>query len=371
MAFQVKDFISIVASMLNWSKASTNRISDYNVGSVARTLMEAPAAEIDELYQQMFIGIKEAIPVATYNSFDFGKLDAISAGGLIRVQITPAATGTVIQAGTTFAAPGLASTYTSIQDTTIPAGSSFTDISVKADTPGTAGNIAAQQAFTLTPSPSNFVSASNLSAFASGQDVESDDERKLRFAAYISSISRATNAAIRYGLSTVAIRDPAGNITERVATGITVEPYLADPNQPIALVECYIHNGVGGTSAALVAEATKVINGYYDANGVAVPGYKASGIPTPVYAATEVVVNVTAALTALDGYDEPTLINDATLAIFAYIQGLPIGAPAIVSEIIRRVKDLEGVYDFIPSAPTVNVSVAGKQKLMPGSISIT
>uniref|UniRef100_A0AAU6W2Z8 Baseplate J-like protein n=1 Tax=Pseudomonas phage Touem01 TaxID=3138548 RepID=A0AAU6W2Z8_9VIRU len=371
MAFQVKDFVSITASMINWMRASTRKISDYNVGSVARTLVEAPAAEIDELYQQMFIGIKEAIPVSVYNSFSFDALPAIAAAGLVRVQMTPSSADVLVQAGTTFFAPGLLSTYSSLEDVTIKAGSSFVDILVLADSTGTAGNITEGQNFTLTPSPSTFLSASNLSGFSSGQDQETPDEQKLRFAAYIDSISRATNNALRYGLTTARLYDDAGNITERVATGITIEPYLEDPNQPIGLVECYIHNGVGNTSAALVSEASKIIEGYYDPSGVAVAGYKAAGIPTPVYAATEVLQNVTGVLTQLDGYDKPTLVNDATSAIYSYIQSLPIGSECVISEVIHIVKDLDGVYDFVPSVPVANVKVAKRQKLMPGSISIT
>jgi uncharacterized phage protein gp47/JayE len=371
MAFQVKDFVSITASMINWMKASTKKISDYNIGSVVRTMVEAVASEIDELYQQFFIGVKEAIPVAVYNSFSFDKLPAINAAGLIRVELTPSDDLSVIQAGTTFAAAGLASTYTSLQDTTVPAGASFIDITVRADVTGTAGNVAAGQNFTLTPSPPAFVSASNLNAFSSGQDIETDEERKLRFAAYIDSISRATNSALRYGLRTATLTDADGNIIERVSAAVTIEPYLTNPLQPIALVECYIHNGIGGTSIALVARAQQIIEGYYQDNGVAVPGYKASGIKTPVYAAEEVIQAVVGTLIADDGYDQPTLAAEAERVVFAYLQGLDIGQPAVMAEIIYLVKDIEGVYDFVPTTPSSNVTVTAKQKLMPGSISIT
>lgn len=357
--------------MINWSKASTKKISDYNVGSVARTLMEAPAAEIDELYQQMFIGIKEAIPVSVYNSFSFDRLPSVNAAGKIRVQLTPSSANVIIQAGTTFSAPGLSSTYTSPDDATIVAGASFIDITVEADTTGTAGNIAAGQAFTLTPLPSTFVSATNLSGFSSGRDVETDDERKLRFASYIDSISRATNSALKYGLSTARITDDEGNITERVESAITIEPYLKDPNQPIALVNCYIHNGVGGTSPALVAQAEKIVNGYYDANGVAVPGYKAAGVKTNVFAAQEVITDVVGLVVAEDGYDQGTLVLGATQAVYAYLLGLGVGMPLIRAEIIYLVKDIEGIYDFQLTTPAANLSTQENQKLMPGSISLT
>ena len=66
MSFQIKDFLSIVASMVNYMRGATSKITDYNVGSVARTMVEAPAIEIDQLYQQMLFGLRDAIPTATY-----------------------------------------------------------------------------------------------------------------------------------------------------------------------------------------------------------------------------------------------------------------------------------------------------------------
>lgn len=368
--FQIKDFVSITASMLNWMRASTNRVTDYNVGSVTRTMIEAPAAEIDELYQQMFIGIKEAIPVATYSTFNFDQLPQFSASGPIRVQLTPGPAG-LIGAGTTFSGVGLATTYSALADVVIADGASFIDVTVAADIGGFIGNIPENQEFTLTPSPSNFVSASNLSAFSSGADAETPDERKLRFASYISSIARSTVAAITYGLTTATLTDAAGNIIEHVASAAVVEPYVDDPNQPIALVNCYVHNGTGSTSAALVAAAQKIIDGYYDLNGTPIPGYKAAGIPAFVYAATEVLVAVAGNLSVLSGYDEPTLVIAATTAINSYLLGLGIGDDVLVAEIIRIVKSLDGVYDFALASPAANVPASKSQKIMPGALNIT
>lgn len=368
--FQIKDFVSIAASMINWMRASTNRVTDYNVGSVARTMMEAPAAEIDELYQQMFIGIKEAIPVATYNTFNFDPLPEFSSGGPIRVQLTPGTAG-LIAAGTTFAGTGLATTYSALSDVIIGIGASYVDVTVAADVAGTIGNIPQNHAFSLTPSPSNFVSASNLSAFSSGADAETDDERKLRFAAYISSIARSTVAALTYGLTTATRTDAAGNIIEHVASAAVIEPYLTDVNQPIALVNCYVHNGTGSTSGALVATAQKIIDGYYDLDGTPISGYKAAGVPTFVYAATEVLTNVTGNLSVLAGYDEPTIVALAISAINTYLLGLGIGEDVLLAEIIHIVKGIEGVYDFALTLPVANVAASNSQKIMPGTLNIT
>ena len=371
MAFQIKDFASITASIINWMRASTSRITDFNVGSVARTLVEAPAAEMDELYQQMFIGLKEAIPVSVYNSFNFEAMQAVPASGLVRVSITSSTTPTIVAGGTTFKADGSPTQYRATNDAIIPAGSTFADVPVVAVVAGASGNIAAGLSFTLTPEPAGFISAANLTPFASGVDEETDDGRKLRFNAFIESLNRGTVAALRYGLSTTVLVDSMGSETERVVTSSIVEPWLTDPNEPISLVRCYIHNGVGGTSSELVARARQVILGYNDANGNPVPGWKAAGVRVEVFAAAELTVDIEGELTAEPGYDEAALITAAQQALSAYILGLSIGGTAIRSEIIARVMNIEGVQNFVVALPIGDIPATASTKLMPGAMNIT
>lgn len=371
MAFQIKDFASISASMVNWMRASTSKVTDFNIGSVVRTLVEAAAAEIDELYQRMLIGLREAIPVSVYNSFSFERLDPIPASGLVRVSITPAGADVMIPAGTVFSAAGAALTYTSSEDALIEAGDSFVDIQVVASDVGVAGNIAPARVFTLTPPPPGFVSASNLTAFINGLDRETDDARKQRFIAYIDSLNRGTVKALEYGLKTTAILDPNGNPIERVASASIIEPWLSDPLQPVALVKCYVHNGVGSTSSALVTRAAEVIYGYTDASGKKIPGWKAAGVKVEVYAATEQAVPVSAVLTPQPGYEAAPLVASATSAIAEYIRALPIGETCVRAEIVAIGMEIPGVYNFVVSAPASDTVVAASIKLMPGAIDIT
>lgn len=371
MAFQIKDFASISASMINWMKATQNKLTDFNVGSVARTLVEAPAAEIDELYQQMFIGLKESIPVAVYNSFNFAAITELPATGLIRVTVTASASPILIAASTTFT-PGSGDVlYVSNADVTIAPGSTFADVLVTCDTPGTVGNIPAGITFTAEPVIAGFVSASNLAAFVSGVDTESIDDRKNRFNAFIAALPRGTVAALTYGLNLTYLVDAQGNKIERVVSSSIVEPYVADNTQPIALVNCYIHNGVGSTSGALVTRAREVVYGYYDANGVAVPGWKAAGVKVDVFAASETTVAVTGVLTAVAGYDKPTLINQAQQIVYTYILSRPIGAPVIKAEIIALIMNIEGVFNIALTAPGADVTASASTKLMPGTIALT
>ena len=373
MSFQIKDFTSIVASMVNVMRGVQKTITDFYVGSVVRTMLEAVAVELEELYQQAFIGLKEAIPVSVYTSFRFALLGNTTAAGTVRVIITAQSVPVVIGAGTVFT-PSIGSlTYTATDDTTIATGGSYADVPVVASATGSAGNLAAGVSFTLSPAPVGFASASTLTAIASGQDSETDAARLLRFQSYISSLARSTVAALNYGLSTVSLSDSNGNLIERVALSYIDEPYVRDSSQPIANVAFYIHNGVGSTSDALLTQANKVIAGYVDSNGNNVAGYKAAGVPVTGYKATETTVAVTATVTILASYlntaNDPRAAISA--AISAYILGLGIGASCLKSEIYLLAMSIPGVVNFVPSAPSADVIASLGVKLMPGTITLT
>ncbi|HEX7906754.1 MAG TPA: baseplate J/gp47 family protein [Paraburkholderia sp.] len=365
MAFQIKAFADIVISMMNWMKGTQNIVTDFNEGAVARTMVEAPAAELDELYQQMLNGLIEAIPVATYNSFQFAALPANDASGLVRVVITSSAQPTVISAGTVLSYPGSTVTYTSQADVTIPAGNTYGDVLAVANTIGSAGNITGTEPFTLTPTPSGFVSAANLAPFINGFDAETPEARQIRFNAFIAALPRGTPVSLSYGLSTVQLTDSLGNVTERVASSAVVEPYETDNTKPPALIQCYIHNGVGSTSSALITQAQKVLYGYIDANGNKVPGWKAAGVHVDVYAATEIPLNIGGTLTVLPGYDEPTVEAAANAAAAAYIVGIGIGQPFQENVMVKAIMAITGVGNFVaadvpaPVAPVLGQIAGG------------
>jgi hypothetical protein len=48
--FQLKNFTSIAGAMINHMRGTQSDITDFVIGSKARTLVEAPAIEMDELY---------------------------------------------------------------------------------------------------------------------------------------------------------------------------------------------------------------------------------------------------------------------------------------------------------------------------------
>lgn len=370
--FQIKNFVSITASMINYMKATQAKITDFNVGSVARTLVEAPAVEIDELYQQMFIGLREAIPVSVYNSFGFGALPAEAASGVMRFSCLVAAVADVlIPAGTSVRAPSGTYKYATLIDAKLLAGHTYVDVMTYCDATGSATNAHSGTLTEIVSPISGVDSASNLIAFTTGRDAETDAERKSRFQGFIASISRGTTSAVMYGAKQANLKDINGLVIEDVQFVKIVEPYLTDVLQPIGLALCYIHNGGSGTSASLVTEAQKIIDGYRMVDGTPVPGWKAAGVVVTVIASGEVPVAVTAVVTVSGNSDALAVRTAVADAIRAYLLGIDIGVSVSPSEIIATAMKVFGVTKITLTLPSVDVSVLPSQKIIPGVITLT
>lgn len=373
MAFQIKDFRSIAASMVNYCRSVTTKVTDFNVGSVVRTMLEAAAAEIEELYLQIFVGLKEAIPVATYNTFGFDLLPAATASGLVRFSsASPATAAIAIPLGTLVQVPGRSITYATIADASIAVGQSYVDVLCAASEPGSAGNVGAGSITRLVGSLSGISSVNNQAPFVNGRDIETESDRLARFRDYIRTLARATIGAVIFGAKTAARYDSNNRVIEYVAGAALDEPWLTDTSKPVGLVNVYVHNGASATSAALVARAQQIINGYYDNQGLPVAGYKAAGIMVVVYAAADQSVNVTGTITVSDGYQSAGVIAAATAALQAYIQGLPVGGDVLKSELVAIVKrDVPGVANVTLTLPAADVVVPSNAKAVSGIITLT
>jgi hypothetical protein len=375
VAFQIKDFASIAAGMLNWVRANTTKVTDFNVGSVVRTMLEATAAEMEELYLQYFIGLQEAIPVSVFNTFGFQALAANAASGVVRFTTSAPATSTItIPAGTVVRVPSNEISYSTQAAGFILTGQTYVDILVACQQAGVIGNCDAGTITELVTSIAGVSSASNPQPLINGRNVETDDERKVRFQGYISTLARGTKAAVAYGAKTAKLTDSLGIVTEYVAYAGVVEPWVSDSAQPISLLRVYIHNGASATSAPLVAEAQRVVDGYFGTDGVtpvAGSGWKAAGVKCIVSAASDLPVNVTGTIYVDSGFNAVAVKAACESAMRAYIQGLEVGADVILSELVAIAKrDVQGVFNIVLTVPSADVSVASNAKAISGTITL-
>jgi hypothetical protein len=240
-------------------------------------------------------------------------------------------------------------------------------------TPGLSGNIISiSSAFTTSAPIAGLISAVMLYGFNNGLNIETDEERRLRFINYISSLRGSTLAALDYGLKTdCKIVNAYGTVTERVAMTAFIEPYLADSLQPVGWVQAYIHNGVAGASSDLLAKARLVIDGYRDASGNRVVGYKAAGVKVDIAAASNVAAGVTGTASALTGYSNTVVAAAVHDAIYVYLQSLNINTPVTIDNLYAVAKAVPGIDRFVLTTPTADITASASSKIIAGTITIT
>lgn len=340
LAFQIKDFTSIVASIVNHMRGTTTKITDFQPGSVARTLVEGPAVEVEELYLQMFIGLREAIPVATFLSFGFDKLPARYARGFASISIeTPLTAPLLISAGTVFTAQD-GRTYISSADVTWAAGENVVRVPITATQEGLAGNIAAG-VITSSPAFGSDYTISN-SAIDNGSDAETDEEREARFAEFVKALSRGTVDACLYAAKMARVLDADGNLVEYVTrTGIIEMP---------GYVKIYIYSSAGVASVQLIANAQKIINGSRDdQTGAITPGYRSGGVRVDIMPMVQRAVPFAVQVEMLSGYSLTAAVKQQMSDTFSStVAAAQPGTVLLVGAIVDELLSIAGVKKVVP-----------------------
>jgi len=139
----------------------------------------------------------------------------------------------------------------------------FSLVQVASTTPGSIGN-AAEGTITESSFFNDNVVISNQ-VIDTGRDAETETERETRFAEFIASLSRGTNAAIRYIAGQSRIVSPEGWIEEYITRiGLDEVP---------GRTTVYLYSPLGAPSNELIANCRMVIDGYRDEDtGVITPG---------------------------------------------------------------------------------------------------
>lgn len=361
MPFQTKDFASITASQINHARAVTDKITDFVPGSVARTLMEAPAVEIEELYMQMFLGLRDAIPVATFLSFGFDLLPAAYAHGYVSIsKATAPAEAIQIAEGTVFSAAD-GRTYTATQAVTWAAGSLSVSVPVVSSTVGLAGNISQG----LINSSASFGAEYTISnpEITTGRDAETDTEREARFADFVKSLSRGTVYACLFAVKYASLLDANGNRHEYITrAGLDEQP---------GYVRIYAYSSRGVPTADLLAAAQLVIDGSRDeATGEVTPGYRAAGVRMDVLPMAERSVPMSIKVDMLPGYDLTPAVTQQLQDIYdAAIRGVPPGTVLYLGTVVELLLAATGVQAIVPQT-TENIVCAISEALTPGSLSV-
>ena len=364
--YQPKPFFDIAADMIETARAAGDRVTDWNVGSVARTLLEGQAMGLEDFYQALNLAIQEAIPASLYAAFDFQRLPAAVARGKIRVTITAQEVDFTLTAGldgASFSTAGGEVDFILDEDLTIPAGQTVGEGSVVCTTAGVVGNVPANTITILSGSNLSVVSVTNPLSFSMGSDGESDQAMKARFVAFIASIARATPASLEYAARAQKRYDAEGNIIEAVER-VAVQEYAG-------YVRLFIYSG-SGASDALVEQVQRVIDGYFDdTNEVIVGGYRAAGVFVLVGAMATKTVDISAEVDLLPGYTSNTAMDTAVRAAIDYaVRTQPSGQALTVARLQNAILSVPGVRDVLIT-PAQSIPCAAAEALLPGTVTLT
>ncbi len=363
MSFQIKDFISIVASMVNHMRGSTSKITDYNVGGVARTMVEAPAIEIDELYQQMVQGLTEAIPTAIYLSFDFTLIPAIPASGMATFSAPSAAVSPITIPAGTVVSSITAIQYQTAKAAVIQVGSTSVTTTVIAIVPGSSGNALPGAIVSINGSIFGVSTVTNALAITNGRGQETEDERRLRFAEFIGSLARGTIGSLIYAAKLASITSDTGAVLERVAR-VAVE-------ETIGHVNMYVYNGLGSTSADLIAAVVNLIEGYTDpATGLPVAGYRPVGMRVDVAAMVEIPVPVSVLVQAAPLFRTDDTKAQVVTALTTVIRATISGGALRPIDMVNAVLGVTRVTGAEVVSPTLSTACPVNSVLVPGTFTV-
>lgn len=361
MAFQIKSFAAIAASMINYARATQSDITDFSVGSVARTLMESPAIEIEELYQRMLAGILEAIPVSVYQAFGFDPAEAAAARGFVVVRFAePLVEPYTVSAGTVFVGSNEVR-YVCDETVTAPVGATRLFVPVTAAVAGASTNLGAGEVVEVLNGYLPAGASLDNEPIIGGRDAEPEVERQRRFAAFIRSISRGTVESVLYGVRSAVVTDAAGRAIDYVSrVAYTEVPgYMA----------VYIHGGAGAASDALVARAQAIVDGWVEEDGTIVPGYRPAGVVAEVRKMTVRPLDVSLVVDLASGVTLASLEGRIRTAVASVIAAVPSGGLLLLPALSEAVLRLPGVESCV-TVGTTNVRCGPHEVLALGELSI-
>ncbi|WP_028590367.1 baseplate J/gp47 family protein [Paenibacillus massiliensis] len=345
MAFERKTMENIVQDMVDWSRGVSQKITDFTVGSRARTMLEAAAKELEEYYDKTWRAIRSTIGQSIYSAFGFSKLPPLYATGTVTFErITPADTNYLIPVGTLIKTQATSSrapiTFRTTADAVMVTGGTRVDVPVICLTPGLDGNTEAQTITDFVAKPTGIDTVTNAAALANGREEETDDEQKTRFKKFIASLSRGTLQSIEYGATTVQLTDVTGAAIERVVDCQAFEDLPARKGE----VDLYIWNGVGTASPELFVATQKTLTGYYE-DGKPIYGYKSAGIQVNLFSVTMKPVSIRLTLTFNAGSSLDLIQGDIEREIRDFFSAVKQGQELVQTELETRIKLLSGIYD--------------------------
>lgn len=347
MGLKIKSMYEVFNNLVEWITAKTDKITDFNIGSAARTLTEAIAVQFEEFYFNMKQNVLYAIENSIYISFGFDLKLSNASTGYVTVEFEEALPSIMIfPVGTIFCTSAIYGYiyFESTEEVYAEEGSLSIMIPVQCKTTGTIGNVPIGAISVIVTTNNIIRSVKNPAAFTNGLNEETSAERKRRFQNYIRTLARGTSDSIVYGCLEV----------EGVAGAWCDDSY-------IGYVKVYAHNSDGELPSELRKSIIDNLN-----------NYRAGGIEVEVLPIVKKSVNLSLKIMINDDYDTEIYRQLIFALVTGHMNEYSVADNFYIADIIHTIKS---AYEDI----TINILVTegedtqtGNNELIrPGDVTIT
>lgn len=375
MALNIKTFPQMVSDQaVTAQAASPARSLDFGIGTTLRALAEGFASigmwlqfEIAKLLASTRAASSQGADLDSWmRDYRFERNGAQAAKGvaifgrytatqsaLIRAGTQGAQIKTLDAAWTYIVSPGGSGYDSTLGGYLIPAGQTTIALPVEAVTAGAGGNAAPNTVGLLASAIAGIDYVSNATALVGGVEAESDMAYRMRFWSYLGSLSRGTELAINYAISTV---QPGLSWSFQ-------ENVKPDGAAQAAFFTITVDDGSGAPSNDLLTRVSQ-----------AVAAYRAVGVSYAVIAPTVIEADVSMVVETKLDRDNQAARAAAADALTAYINALPMG------EVLPYTRLPQVAYDASPlitkiSGVLLNDDVADiggepRQAVRPGIITV-
>lgn len=338
---------------------STAAITNYNVGTVIRSIIDMTAQLGAYLEQAQVDNFNAAVLNMLGQILAVQPQGAIGSSYLLQFTLSTASPQSVtIPAGTAATIPGTNLQWQTGSTITLAPGQTQSVIAFATVT-GTITNVPANT-ITQLVSPIQYVTVTNPSGepVTPGREAETLQQYQATVANTLNKLHRGDTLAVEYGALQATVLDTTGNVIEQVVKALALD---YTPGQ----FYCYIYNGQGAASSALIQQVQNLLTGYIDQNGIFHDGYKAAGVLANVATANTQAVNVTVSVLPAIGYAFSAIQSPVSNAIAEYFTQLDINEELSLSQLIYVILAVPGVADVEITAPTA--SLPGVPDIVPPS----
>lgn len=366
-----KSFTTLVSDMATAVQAKAAVLTDFEVGSILRSVTESAASVVVWLeslilllLQTTRLSSSTGTDVDTFLA-DFGqtRIAADPATGHVTfARFTPTmqaviAVGALVQtADGTQQFQVIADTTQAAFDPTqnayvIPPGTASISATVQAITAGAAGNVSENSITVIAQALTYVDTVTNPAAFTSGSDAQTDAQARAGFQTYISSLSKATKAAITNAVLSLQV-GVSCTLVENFAYNGTYQP---------GYFYAVVDDGSGVPGSTFLASAANAID--------AVRGFTiAFGVFGPIIE----TANVSMTATIAAGYDPTATKALAQAAVLAYIGQLTLGQTLYYNRLPQVAFDASlGILNITAltlNGGTSDLGASAQQRVIAGTV---